>query len=98
MGKEKTIKDEKVTVGSCLSAMTCYIFNSGGVWKHIKHSEFYMRYEDMSPDGGLQVLIQEDGDVIIQIIPESKSHKPRSQLSFVHTLEADNHKEFIRHC
>ncbi len=52
------------------------------IWKHIKSNEFYSRYEDMSPDGRLDVLVQEDGDVIVQIVPESKSQKPPVSVEF----------------
>lgn len=29
--------------------------------------EFYTRYEDMSPDGYLQVIVEDDGDVILVV-------------------------------
>lgn len=33
----------------------------------------YQRYEDMSPTGRLAVMIEEDGDVIVTVIPDSKA-------------------------
>jgi hypothetical protein len=39
--------------------------------KGLKHGEIYERFEDMSPDGRLQVVIDSDGDVCIGIVPSS---------------------------
>lgn len=33
----------------------------------LKTMERYTRYEDMSPDGSLTILIEEDGDVIVDV-------------------------------
>lgn len=38
----------------------------------LKPGEFYERFEDMSPTGKLSLMIQDDGDVIVTIWPDSK--------------------------
>lgn len=37
------------------------------IFRHIKPREFQKRYEDMSPDGRLSFIMEDDGDVILSI-------------------------------
>lgn len=40
----------------------------------VKCNEWYLVNEDMSPDGKLGVLVQEDGDIVLQIFPSAERH------------------------
>lgn len=40
----------------------------------IRVNEFYERREDMSPDGKLSLIMQEDGDIIISIFGKGRMH------------------------
>lgn len=42
----------------------------------------YERREDMSPDGRLRILIQEDGDIIVAIVPPSESGQRMVSVEF----------------
>lgn len=47
----------------------------------VKPRETYERFEDMSPDGRLQVFIEDDGDVIVTAVPPpSNSANPMNWL------------------
>lgn len=42
----------------------------------LKSRQLYERFEDMSPDGKLSILIEDDGDVIVTIFePDSMTHE-----------------------
>ncbi len=43
----------------------------------LKCREFYQRYEDMSPDGRLRILIEDDGDVIVEVMTGCVTNNPR---------------------
>lgn len=40
------------------------------------------RAEDMSPDGRLRVWQQEDGDLIVEVVPESAKQEPSASVEF----------------
>lgn len=40
------------------------------------------RAEDMSPDGRLRIWQQEDGDLIVEIVPESAKEEPSVSVEF----------------
>jgi hypothetical protein len=40
------------------------------------------RLEDMTPTGRLRLLRQDDGDVIVIIIPDAESHRPMVSVEF----------------
>lgn len=47
----------------------------------VKFMHHYERYEDMSQTGRLQVFIEDDGDVILTIIPSIEDSKSQLTLS-----------------
>jgi len=40
------------------------------------------RAEDMSPDGRLRIWKQEDGDLIVEVVPESSKQEPSASVEF----------------
>jgi hypothetical protein len=40
------------------------------------------RAEDMSPDGRLRIWMQDDGDLIVEIVPESAKQEPSASVEF----------------
>ena len=50
--------------------------------KQPSRNKIVERYEDMSPDGRLRLLQQEDGDVIVAIVPASDSRRPMVEVEF----------------
>jgi hypothetical protein len=40
------------------------------------------RAEDMSPDGRLRIWQQEDGDFIVEVVPESAKQEPSASVEF----------------
>ncbi len=40
------------------------------------------RAEDMSPDGRLRVWMQQDGDLIVEVVPESSKQEPSASVEF----------------
>lgn len=46
----------------------------GDVSNSILPNTLYERVEDMSPDGKLQLIVQEDGDIIVSVI-ENHEHR-----------------------
>lgn len=52
-------------------------------WPHgVEKCTIYERNEDMSPDGRLQVLIEDDGDAIITLIPPAESQRSYPSVQF----------------
>lgn len=47
----------------------------------MNRTERLERFEDMSPDGRLALMQQEDGDVILVIIPPHDKYSPKPMLS-----------------
>jgi len=52
-----------------------------GEWR-IDPNKFYERKEDMSPDGKLRIMAQDDGDVIVCVIPDSEMEDPSASVEF----------------
>jgi hypothetical protein len=51
----------------------------------MERRKFYERFEDMSPDGKLQLFMEDDGDVIVTVFPPQPSslhaHPPKEPVS-----------------
>ncbi len=48
----------------------------GEVRQQLQHDERYTRTEDMSPDGRLVLIMQEDGDVCLGVIESVSANSP----------------------
>ena len=40
------------------------------------------RAEDMSPDGRLRIIQQDDGDIIVTVVPDSHERRPSASVEF----------------